>query len=448
MSAISNPQPTTSPAPVQAPVPPVRTIAPQEPPSGKGKWIALGVLLLAAGGGIVGYQRMQAQKRAATANIQIIRTVKVDHGPLQNIVRIAGQTSAMQFSNIIVPKSQGPEAGRELILLYMVKSGTMVRKGEKVAEIDGQALKDHVDDIQDDIEKSLSDTRKRKSEQDIDRENLNQNLRVAKAAMDKAKLDLGAAETRTTIDQELLKLAAEEAEAKYKQLLGDVKQKEITYAAELRILDITMSRHKSHQGRHASDLKRYVMYADMDGLAVAQAIWRGGEFSTIQQGDQVQPAQLVMKIVKPDSMQVEANINQAESDQFRIGQQATIGLDAFPGLKMQGRIFSINAIAAGGWRQNNYIRNIPVRIAIENVDRRAIPDLSASVDVIIGKQDNVNRAPLQSIFEEGSKQYVYVKNGPNWDKRQVTLGMKTNTYAAVLSGVQPGDELALEKPRA
>jgi multidrug resistance efflux pump len=448
MSAISNPQITPQQTPVKSPAPPVRTIQIEKPPSGKGKWIVLGLALLAAVGGAIGYQRWKAQQQQAAANLQIIKTAKVEHGSVQKVMRLAGQTSAMTFTNVIVPKSQGPEAGRELILLYMVKSGTMVKKGEKIAEIDGQALKDHIDDVTDEVTQSQADIRKREAEQAIDRENLNQSIRVAKAAWDKAKLDLGAAETRTAIDQELLKLTADEAEARYKQLLADLQQKEITYKAEIRILQITTERHKRHLGRHAADLKRYVMYADMDGLAVAQPIFRSGEWGMIQQGDQVQPAQLIMKIVKPDSMQVEANINQAESEMFRIGQRASIGIDAFPGLQMPGRIFSINAIAAGGWRQNNYIRNIPVRISIDKADPRVIPDLSASVDVVIEKQDGVNRAPLQAIHEEGGKSFVYVKNGPKWDKREVTLGLKSATHAAVLTGVQPGEELALEKPRA
>ena len=47
--------------------------------------------------------------------------------------------------------------------------------------------------------------------------------------------------------------------------------------------------------------------------------------------------------------------------------------DAFPGLTMKGRIYSIAALASGGWRQNYFIRSIPVRVAIEGSDPRLIP---------------------------------------------------------------------------
>ena len=44
-------------------------------------------------------------------------------------------------------------------------------------------------------------------------ENLQQNLRVAKANAEKARLDAGASAIRSDIDQEELKLGVEEAEA-------------------------------------------------------------------------------------------------------------------------------------------------------------------------------------------------------------------------------------------
>jgi hypothetical protein len=140
-------------------------------------------------------------------------------------------------------------------------------------------------------------------------------------------------------------------------------------------------------------------------------------------------------------MQVEANINQAESEDFRIGQPASIHLDAFPGLEFKGKIYSIGALAVGGWRQNYYIRTIPVRIAIDGADSRLIPDLSASADVVVERGVDKTIVPLAAVREESGKTVAYVKNGDNFERREVKIGMRGTLDAEVISGLRAGDEV-------
>jgi len=165
--------------------------------------------------------------------------------------------------------------------------------------------------------------------------------------------------------------------------------------------------------------------------------------SQIQQGDQVRPGQQIMKVVDAAQMQIEAAINQAESDDFRIGQTARIRLDAFPGLELPGKIYTIGALATGGWRQNNYIRNIPVRVAILGSDNRVIPDLSASADVLLATAENQTIVPLSGLESQDGATVAYVKKGETFEVREVQLGLKNDTHAAVLAGLSPGDEVRL-----
>ena len=144
---------------------------------------------------------------------------------------------------------------------------------------------------------------------------------------------------------------------------------------------------------------------------------------------------------------MEALINQSESDMFRIGQRCKILFDAFPGMTFPGKIYSLGAMAVGGMRQNNYIRSVPVRISIEGVDPRLIPDLSASADVVIAEEANVKQLPLAAVFRDNGKEVVFVKKGSNFERREVNLGLRNSTHAAVVSGVENGEEIALERPQ-
>jgi HlyD family secretion protein len=438
MSASASSTATPAPAPERIAPPPPR-------PAGfryKGLLLVLLVAAVAAGAWLLRPHKEQQTAAQAAAT----RTFKVAPVSFERTIRVAGSTSARNFANIPAPMMRGPDAGRALVLISLAKSGAFIKKGELVAEIDAQGVKDHADDVHALVVQAEGDIRKRIADQAIEAESLQQSLRQAKAAMEKAKLDFGAQEIRTAIDQELLKLSVEEAEATYNELLQEVKILKVSHTAQIRILELTKDRHQRHRDRHRADVDRFKIFAPMNGLVVMQSIWRGGDMGQVQIGDQVSPGQLFMKIVDTNNMQLEATVNQVESEEIRIGQQAEVHFDAFPDLKMKGRVYSIAALAVSGWRQNYYIRAIPVNIAIQSSDPRLIPDLSASGNIQMETRQNTLAVPQEAVFGDTGKPMVYVKQGARFVPRQVALGPKNNTQVAVLSGLAAGDEIALQQP--
>ena len=440
MSANPNPLPFPS-EPAKKPV---LVPAPEEP-KGKTSWLIWGSLLVLLVASIAAWQWYSAQQEAEKlAAIPAVRTAKARVAPLHQTVRITGVTTARNFANITVPKLTGPEGNRPMTILKMAASGTMVKKGQIVLEIDGQSLQDHVDDVNATVMQAQGDILKRKAEQALDIENLNQNIRVAKSELDKVRLDAKTKELRTALDQEVLQLSVEEADAKYQQLLKDMDFKKQSQASEMRILQFTMERHMRHRDRHKADLKKFVVSAAMDGLAVVQPVFRGSENDTIKVGDIVAPGQVAMKIVDPKSMQVEGNINQTEVSQFRIGETAKITVDAFPGMSLKGRLYSVGALAVMGGRQQSFIRTIPVRVAIEGFDPKLIPDLSAAAEVLTGTgDDKAVLIPRGAIVEQDGKTYVFAKQGANFVKREVKTGDMNDTQIVIQSGVSAGEEVAL-----
>lgn len=378
-----------------------------------------------------------------------LRTVKATTGTIQRTVRVTGTTSARKFASIAAPMMRGPDAGRALVLFELVKSGSWVKKGDTVAAIDPETIKTHVDEVHSQVIQADADIKKRRAEQAIDWENLQQTLRATKAELDKSKLEAGASEVRTEVDAEILKLQVEEYEAQYKQQLADLKIKQESFKSEIRILELTRDRHARHRDRHKVDVERFTMRAPMDGLVVMQSVWRSGEMGQIQQGDQVAPGQPFMKIVDPSSMQIEATISQTGSDDLRIGQPADVRFDAFPDLRMQAKVYSIGAIAVGGFRQNAYIRNLPVRLSIQGADKRIIPDLSTSAEIMLEKKDNATILPFDAIHADRSgNPIVYVRKGEQWERRPVKIGISSNNKVSVEEGVRAGEEVSLVVPPA
>ncbi len=439
MSAISRPSP--APAHPSAPAPAAPAPAPRRPRRWKLWTVAL--VVAAAAGYALWKQPWQLRSPVPAATV---RTATASIGTLDHVLRLSGQTSAINYANITVPIFRGREGGQELTLIKLAKSGAMVTPGEVVAILDSQALQDHIDDVQATINQAEADIKKRRAEHLVDWENLQQTLRLARADWEKAQLDLKASEVRTVIDQEILRLNAEEAEARYKQLQADLVTRQDIQRAEIRILEITRDRHIRHRDRHVNDLKRFTFTAPIPGMVVMQTFFRAGEPAQVQQGDQVQPGQTFMKIVDPASMQIEGEVNQADAQKLRVGQPATVRLDAFPEVVLEGRVSSVGAMGVRSWRENYYIRTIPVKVRILGSHPRLIPDLSASADVLLERKENALLVPLEAIHREGSESVVYVKRGQDFERRIVELGGQNTTQAAVTSGLRPGEQVALERP--
>jgi multidrug efflux pump subunit AcrA (membrane-fusion protein) len=428
-----------SPVPVRTPEKPVPSAVPAKPKKSR-SWIGVVVVLALIAGGALAYRAL-TKPAQPKATVTVVKTTKVVVAPLNVVLRVAGQTSARNFANITAPLLRGPENRGSLVLLDLAKSGSFVNKGQLVARLDAQTAQDHIDDLKDTLQAAENDIRKRQAEQKVEWEDMQQTLRVAKSQLDKAKLDYQTADVKVDIERELLKLAVDEADARYAQQQKDVATRRASQAAEIRILQLTLERHKRHMGRHTHDLERYTIYAPMDGLIVMASVFRGGEMAQIQQGDQVWPGQQILKVVDAKSMQVEGSVSQADSGDLRLSQLAGIGFDAFPDMHLKGKVYSIGALAVGGWRQNYYIRNVPVRVTIEGTDPRLIPDLSAHCDITLESVPDQLQVPAGAVQEENGKAFVNVKAGEGFERREVTLGKRSFTHIAIQSGLKAGDEV-------
>ena len=405
-------------------------------------WVFSIVALLACGAYLAIANRwgaMRAGRRGPAVEIGLART-----GSIERTLRLSGTTSAKVFVNIAAPRQEGPEAGRDLILIELVKPGSFVKKGELLARIDAQALKDHVDDLADTIQQAQADIVKRQAEQAVEWEDLQQTVRVAKADLDKARLDYQAATLLAGIERELLKLSVDEATARYQELLKRSALKKEAGLAELRILELTAQRHRNHRDRHARDLTRFTIQSPMDGLAVMETVWREADMGQVQKGDQVRPGQIFMKVVDPSAMRVRAFANQAESVDLRPGQKAAIRLDAFPDLRLTGEVSSVGALASSsGWRQSYFVRRVPVDVDIDGQDARLIPDLSASADVALAQAGPSVVVALSALRRKGNETFVTVRSEGRFSTRRVTLGLADNVQAQIESGLAAGEEVRL-----
>jgi hypothetical protein len=169
----------------------------------------------------------------------------------------------------------------------------------------------------------------------------------------------------------------------------------------------------------------------------------------IQQGDQLYPGQFYMQVVDPNSMIINATVNQVDAEQLRIGMKARVRFDAYPGLEVPAHIVNIAAVPKSGGMRANYVREIPVRLRLDQMDPRIIPDLSASVDVVLACEEQPAVAPLAAVFtdNESGKPYVFLREGNAWRRRDIELGL-SNFLVTSVKGLPAGAVVALDPPPA
>lgn len=105
-----------------------------------------------------------------------------------------------------------------LVLQNAAKPGSMVRKGQVIAEFDRQYMLNRLDDYRASVSQQEDAVKKLRAELGIARKAYEQKLEGAKADLDKARLDVKTAPVLSAMEAERVKLAAEEAEARYKQV--------------------------------------------------------------------------------------------------------------------------------------------------------------------------------------------------------------------------------------
>jgi multidrug efflux pump subunit AcrA (membrane-fusion protein) len=174
-------------------------------------------------------------------------------------------------------------------------------------------------------------------------------------------------------------------------------------------------------------------------------MWKGGSMSDVQEGDEVRAGFPFMQIVNPARMQVRAKVNQADIEALREGQPVRIGLDAYPELSFGGKIASIAAVAQTS-AFSGKARTLIVLFSINGTDPKLLPDLSSAVDIELSRQADALVVPRDTVIMDNGKNFVAVKKGSSYEKREVKLGAANDSEQVILSGVEKGTEL-LRNPK-
>ena len=252
---------------------------------------------------------------------------------------------------------------------------------------------------------------------------------------------------QSAITTETLKLSEEEAGARNKEILTEAGYVDEIEQSQLRTAEIELKQARKELRRVEANIESMQVKAPLDGIAVVQPIIRGTDFTTIQAGDQIYPGQPFMKVVDPNSMLVNAFVNQADVEVLRVGARARVRFDAYPDLELPAHVYAVGALGRASRFRANFLSEIPVTLRLDKVDPRVIPDLSVSVDVILSSESGSARVPREALYGESGKATRRVRQEPRGLVQAGRFGWIDEQHGGRDPvGTTPGEVLAAERP--
>jgi multidrug efflux pump subunit AcrA (membrane-fusion protein) len=431
--AATAPLPTVERPPLPPPV-----VAP-EPPRERVLYVIFASVAVVAI--VVGLWAWHARKarRAETAGGATISTAKVERGSFVRTLRLSGTVAAVHSYSVMAPRLTGGDFG-QMILTKLTRGGTRVKKGDLLAEFDREAqLKTFMDKQAEyrDLENQIAS---KKAEQQAARAHDDTELKQAEDAVGTAKLEVQRNEVVSRIDAEKNKLNLEAAEAGLSQLRQTYDLKRKADEAELRLLEIKRDRARTTMLHAQQNSQKMALLSPLDGLVVLNPMWKGGGIGEVEEGDQVYTGFPFMQVVDPSTMEVRVRVNQLDIAYLHVGQTAQIHLDAYPDLNLPGKLEQLAAIGLSGGLSKT-VRAFAALFSIEGSDARLMPDLSASLDVVLERQPNALVVPRDAVMTQEGRSWVYVKRALGFEKQAVKTGAEDDLEVVVLSGLEPGMEV-------
>jgi membrane fusion protein, multidrug efflux system len=147
----------------------------------------------------------------------------------------------------------------------------------------------------------------------------------------------------------------------------------------------------------------------------------------------------IVTLMQVEEVYAEAEVNEQDLARLRVGLDATVVPDAFPGSTLRGRIDRIEPVL----KQES--RSAIAKIRVANPELTLKPGMFSRIEIILDKVPQVVAIPAQALRRGADKSWqVYVISDEIAILRRVTPGLTTANWVEIKSGLQPGDAVVVE----
>ena len=219
--------------------------------------------------------------------------------------------------------------------------------------------------------------------------------------------------------------------------------------AELKSNQATYGLREARLKKIKTQIKNCVIHARQPGLVIyaSSSDWRGRAQNVIEEGATVRERQAVIQVPDTSAMAVDVKVHESSVKKIKPGQPVSITADAFPDLRLRGKVVKVAPLPDPQSRWlNPDLKVYSTLVAIEGDHRNLKPGMSAKAEILIDNIKNAVYVPVQAVHVVDGKTFCYLVTDAESRAQPVVVGATNDVFVRIIEGLEPGQRVVL-RPR-
>lgn len=366
--------------------------------------------------------------------------VAVQKGTFVISVTTTGELDAKSSEKIYGPSQSALRDARiwQLKIDDIIPDGTVVDSGDYVAQLDRTELTNKIKDQQLEIDQYENNFIKTQLDTTMDLMAARNELANLKYALEEAQIAVDQSIYEPPATQRQTRIELERAERAYNQAVKNYRLRHEKAVANMTEVSNALRKRRSDLEKLMALGMEFTVKAPKAGMVVYQRDWEGkrrGAGSTISTWENV-----VATLPNLREMISKTYVNEVDISKVRVGQNARIGVDAFPQKQFTGRVTEVANI--GEQLKNSNAKVFEVKLIVNEFDSILRPAMTTKNVIITEEIPDALYIPLEALFTADSIQFVYTSGR----RQQVILGKANENEIIILAGLKEGDKVRLSPP--
>jgi HlyD family secretion protein len=278
----------------------------------------------------------------------------------------------------------------------------------------------------------------------IDSVNVETSLRLAEAQLDAAQKGLAETQVNLELAERELRRAAELATSQIASQSeldrADAEAKSLKARLERQRADVAVTEREVALWKQQLD--DTIIRAPFAGIVTSKNAQPGEMISPMSAGGSFTRTG-ICTIVDMSSLEIEVDVNESYINRVQPGQPVEATLDSYPDWRIPAKVIAIIPTAD---RQKSTVK---VRVGIEKLDKRILPDMSTKVAFRStgGEAKTTERSirvPKAAVREREGRDVVWLVRDEIVERRAVTVGATDAEDAIIAAGLNGGEKVVIE----
>jgi HlyD family secretion protein len=331
-----------------------------------------------------------------------------------------------------------------LKVFWIIKDGSLVRKGDTLVEFDASELLQQMEETENNLDAALRQLEASVLRGNSETESIVVDRQIAEMELDKAQTQMprdAVIFSRNQIIEGELNIGL--SNTKVSEWTGKADTKQKINVSSQRIIVIERKQHETKKTMLQQSLGSLKILAPHDGLVL---LTKDDTGKTTAVGETRWPNYALMTISDTSAIRARVQVLEADAGNLKVGQTASITVDSHPDTKFNAVVERIDTLA----RQPD--KDSPVKYfeAVLKVEGRGgdilKPGKLVRAEITTASYDAALVVPRVAVVEESLKNYVWTLRAGTPEKRSVEIGSGDTARVVIKSGVGEGEAVLLNPP--